>query len=324
MPAWMEWGLEWISALQNAAPWGRSVMQSLSLAGTEYFYFLVMPAVLWCVDSGIGVRAGLLLVTSAGLNDALKVVFGLPRPYWISREVTALSGETSFGLPSGHAQNGIVLWGRLAAWARRSWFIFAAALIAFGVSVSRVFLGVHFPMDVLAGWAVGLGLLALALTLEEPLLRRLARLRTWAQIGLVLLASAVLVGMGVLPLKATEARPFPASWAGNAAAARPADDPLDPRSLDPFVARGGAFLGLGCGAVMLASWGRFRARSTLARSAARYAIGALGVLIVFLGLRAVLPAGEDWLSSLLRGIRYAALGFWIAYGAPRMFALLGT
>jgi len=322
MAAWMEWGLEWISAMQAAAPWARSVMQSLSLGGTEYFYFLVMPAVLWCVDSGIGVRAGLLLVTSAGLNDALKVAFGLPRPYWISREVAALSGETSFGLPSGHAQNGVVLWGRLAAWARRSWFIIAASLIAFAVSLSRVFLGVHFPMDVLAGWAVGLGLLALALTLEEPLGRWLARLRIWAQLGLVLLASAVMMGLGALSLKVTEVRPLAASWAENAATARPADDPIDPRSLDPFVARGGAFLGLGCGAVLLVSWGRFRARSSLVRSAARYSIGGLGVLIVFLGLRAVFPAGEDWIGSLFRGLRYAALGFWIAYGAPRMFTLL--
>ena len=324
MPVWMEWGIEWISAMQGAAPWARSVMQSLSFAGTEYFYFLVMPAVLWCVDSGIGVRAGLLLVTSAGLNDALKVAFGLPRPYWISGEVTALSGETSFGLPSGHAQNGVVLWGRLAAWARRWWFVFAAALVAFAVSLSRVFLGVHFPMDVLAGWAIGLGLLALALTLEEPLRRSLARLRIWAQLGLVLLASTVMVGLGALSLKVTEARPFPASWAENAATARPADDPIDPRSLDPFVARGGAFFGLGGGAVLLASWGRFRARSSLARSTARYAIGALGVLIVFLGLRAVFPAGEDWIGSLFRGLRYAALGFWITYGAPRMFTLLGA
>jgi hypothetical protein len=54
----------------------------------------------------------------------------------------------------------------------------------------------------------------------------------------------------------------------------------------------------------------------------RYSIGALGVLIVFLGLRAVFPAGEDWIGSLFRALRYAALGFWIAYGAPRMFALL--
>jgi membrane-associated phospholipid phosphatase len=318
----MEWGLEWISAMQGAAPWARSVMQSLSLAGTEYFYFLVMPAVLWCVDSGIGVRAGLLLVTSAGLNDALKVAFGLPRPYWISHEVAALSGETSFGLPSGHAQNGVVLWGRLAAWSRRWWFIFAAALIAFAVSLSRVFLGVHFPMDVLAGWAIGLGALALALTLEAPLGRWLARLRIWTQLGLVLVASAVMVGLGALSLKVTEDRPLPASWAENSATARPADDPIDPRPLDPFVARGGALFGLGSGAVLLTAWGRFRARSSLVRSAARYSIGALGVLIVFLGLRAVFPAGEDWIGSLFRALRYAALGFWIAYGAPRMFALL--
>lgn len=319
----MEWGLDWISAMQGAAPWAGNAMQTLSLAGSEYFFFLVMPAVLWCVDSGLGVRAGLLLVTSAGLNNALKVAFGLPRPYWISRELADLSGETSFGLPSGHAQNGVALWGRLAAWVRRRWFTFAAALIAFAVGLSRVFLGVHFPVDLLAGWAVGLGLLALTLWLEEPIRRRVAGMRISAQIGLVLLGSASMVGLGALSLRATEARPLPASWADNAAASRPADDPIDPRSLDPFVAHAGAFAGLGCGAALLASWGRFRTRVNLGRSAARYAIGALGVLVVLFGLRAVLPSGEDWIGALFRGLRYAALGVWITYGAPRTFAAVG-
>lgn len=321
MIPWMEWGLSWISAFQTYASRAEGLMHALSLGGTEYFYFLTMPAVVWCLDSGLGVRAGLLLVTSAGVNDSLKIAFGLPRPYWVSRDIAALSGEASFGLPSGHAQSGVVLWGRLAAWARRAWFTTAAALVVLGISTSRVFLGVHFPLDVVAGWAFGLTLLGLAVAVEEPVRRRLGRLSLATQIGLVALAAAAMIGLGALSLRATEMQVIPAVWVETAA--RASAEPIDPRSMEPFVARAGALFGLGSGAALLAAWGRFHARTSLARSAARYLVGVAGVVILFLGLRAASPASEAGIGAAFRFLRYAAVGFWIIYGAPRVFHAVG-
>lgn len=322
MGTWMDWGIDWILWVQRG-PGLAALSQLFSLLGSEYFYFLVMPAILWCVDSGLGIRLGLLVVTSAGVNDLLKIVFGLPRPYWISREVAALSSETSFGLPSGHAQTSVVVWGRLAEWARRRWFTALAMAAVLGISLSRLALGVHFPLDLAAGWIAGAILLGLALWLEEPLSRVFANWRLWARLGAVAIVSFSLVGLGALALQATAGRPVPESWISTAAAQRPGDETIQPRVLEGVVARAGALLGIGVGAVMLHANQGLRPAASLAQAAGRYAVGAFGVVVLFVGLRAVIPSGEDFAAALLRYLRYALVAVWIAYGAPRVFARLG-
>lgn len=297
-------------------------MQPFSLVGSEYFYFLVMPAILWCIESGLGIRLGLLIISSAGVNDVLKIAFGLPRPYWIHPEVAGLAGESTFGLPSGHAQTSIVVWGRIAAWAHRRWLTALAVVTVLGISLSRLALGVHFPLDIAAGWIAGAVLLGLALWLEAPLSRVFGKWNLLAQLGAVTIASLVLVGLGALALQATAGRPVPESWVSTAAAHRPGDEAIQPRSLGGVVARAGALLGIGVGAVMLHAGKGLRLASTLTQAAGRYAVGAIGVVVLFVGLRVVFPAGEGLAAMLLRYLRYALVAIWIAYGAPRMFVRL--
>lgn len=100
-----------------------------------------------------GLFAGIALGGSALLNLGAKHFFGRARPdLWLS-----LAPETSFSFPSGHAMGSmtlaIVL--SLLAWHTRwRWPVLIAALaFALAVGASRVYLGVHFPSDILAGWA---------------------------------------------------------------------------------------------------------------------------------------------------------------------------
>jgi hypothetical protein len=52
-------------------------------------------------------------------------------------------------------------------------------------------------------------------------------------------------------------------------------------------------------------------------------VGAVGLVILWLGLRMVLPRDATVLSQVLRYLRYAVTGFWVAYGAPWVFIKLG-
>lgn len=116
-----------------------------------------------------GIVAGALFAGFA-LTIGLKAWFAVPRPPSELQYVT----ETGFGFPSGHALGATVGWGALAAvledlWTRRRRAV-AAAVVVVAVSLSRVVVGVHYPVDVVAGVGIGLVVLAIAAgwLREEP------------------------------------------------------------------------------------------------------------------------------------------------------------
>ena len=104
-----------VHAAQGLGAWLIAPMQLFTFLGREEFYLLLLPILYWCVSATLGLRVGMILLLSAGLNDLLKMAFALPRPYWVDPTVRALSPETSFGIPSGHAQNAVAVWGVIAS-----------------------------------------------------------------------------------------------------------------------------------------------------------------------------------------------------------------
>ena len=96
---------------------------------------------------------------SAVLNQLLKGLFARPRPYFEH----PLLIETSYSFPSGHAMGSFVLYGMLAyfavlalkTWRARTAVVFGAALLVLLIGLSRMYLGVHYFSDVVAGFAAG-------------------------------------------------------------------------------------------------------------------------------------------------------------------------
>jgi membrane-associated phospholipid phosphatase len=320
MDTWWSWGTEWIPRLQSLGQGWIESMGWVSVLGTEPFYMLILPAVFWSFDAVLGLRLGLILLGSAWLNSSLKLIGGLPRPYWVSGDVQALSAETSYGLPSGHAQTPLALYGRIAAHVRRRWLtaIVAAAVLLIGIS--RVTLAVHFPADVLAGWIVGGLFLAAFLAFEAPvgawLRRRPLTTRLVSVVGLV----AILVVVGGLLASFASTRMLPSDWVMNAMRADPHSEPIEPREVRDLLDPAATLLGLGLGAVLLFERGGFEAGAGGSKRLGRLALGLVGLLAIYYGLRAVFPGGETSLGLVLRFLRYTLVGFWVSYGAPRVFA----
>jgi membrane-associated phospholipid phosphatase len=322
MNAWLDWGIPIISWLQGLGSWLTTPMQIVTFLGTEEFFLVLMPAILWCVDVSLGYRLGLILIASSSLNGLLKLGFGAPRPYWVSDQVRALSSETSFGAPSGHAQTATALWGRLAAAIRRGWAVALLIVLIVLISISRLYLGVHFPTDTLAGWLVGGTLLFLFLRFEDPVARWMRSMSVTRQMATVLAASLVVLLLTLAVHGLTAGRPVPPEWAQRAAAAAPDADPIDPHSLEGLVSEAGLVLGIGFGGVMFFAWGGFRADGEWWKRVLRYIVGLVGVLALWAGLRLVFPSGDSLLAMSLRYLRYGAVGFWAAYLAPRVFVAM--
>jgi membrane-associated phospholipid phosphatase len=185
-------------------------MQFFSFLGVEDFFMLALPMLYWCVDSMLGMRVALILMLSANINAAFKLALHGPRPYWYSPKVRGLATETSFGVPSGHAQGAVVFWGLLAAYLRKWWGWLVAILLMLLIGLSRLYMGVHFLHAVLLGWLIGGVILWLALRFWDPVLAWAKKLSVGWQVLCAFLASLVLILLPVIPfiwLKAANWQP---------------------------------------------------------------------------------------------------------------------
>lgn len=145
-PPWVEEAARDITALG-------SIIVVAILSGAVIFYLLLL---------GNRGPALLMLISVAGgtaLNDTLKYIFDRPRPDLVLHAAQVFTS----GFPSGHAAVSAVVYLTLGALLARDapsaamkiYVMAVAILVVFLVGVSRVFLGVHYPTDVLAGWSIG-------------------------------------------------------------------------------------------------------------------------------------------------------------------------
>ncbi|MGA2488668.1 MAG: phosphatase PAP2 family protein, partial [Anaerolineales bacterium] len=232
--------------LQGLGDWQTLPMKLFSFLGTEEFFMLVLPILYWCVDSLLGIRVAIILMLSTSLNGALKLAFHDPRPYWYSTSVHSLATETSFGVPSNHAQSATVIWGILAAYLRKWWGWLAAVLLILLIGLSRLYLGVHFPQDVALGWLIGGLLLWLTLRFWDPVNAWVKKQNAGRQVLAAFLASLVVFLLPLIPfvwLKATNWQP-PQEWAAYATQAI---------SMQDAVTAAGTLFGLLVGLVWLLS-----------------------------------------------------------------------
>ena len=293
-----------IKALQLYG-WLGAPMKLLSFLGSEPFFLLLLPLVYWNINRHIGARLGILLISSVLLNDLIKVAFALPRPFW-TNGIEQLASENSFGFPSGHAQSAAALWTFVALQTKRPMWVPLAIVLLILVALSRLYLGAHYPLDVVGGALIGYALLAVFLRAEKPVARALGHslpLQIAAIIGACVVA-------GVLYWLASRRLVAPEQTSAGFETYRRAIAGLS------FAARVGALLGL-CGGLSLASqFVPFEVAATRAQKFIRFALG-IAVTGVLWTLTKKLPA-----NLALSFAGYFALTLWITLGAPALFLRL--
>ncbi len=309
-------GIDWVVAIQSLGGWLELPMRFLSFLGSENFFFLVLPLIYWSIDAKLGLQVGLILAASNCLKPMLKISFAGPRPYWVSEQVRVFVAEGSFGIPSGHAQDAAALWGVMAYGVRKRWAWVAAILIIFLIGFSRLYLGVHFVHDVLAGWLVGALLLWAFTRLWDSAAVWVQARSTAQQVMIAFTASLLVVIVGALLVARLDGYVIPGRWMENA---RRAGAGIDPISMEGFITPAGSIFGLAAGAAWIASRGGYQASGPLEKRALRYAIGLIGILILWMGLGEVFPRDANIISYVLRYFRYAMVGFWVTGGAPWLF-----
>ena len=272
-------GIRLIAALQHTVPGLDGFMRLFTVLGREEGYILLISLVYWCLDRRAGIRLALLLLLSSEANTWAKLLFHDPRPYWLV-PVLGRDTESSYGVPSGHAQNAVLVWFGLAAASRRRWAWPIAVVLVCLISLSRLYLGVHFPHDVVVGWILGglaLWVLPRALRcLEEWLLGRPL---------LVIAAGAAAISAGILVvsvagLAALSGVHDPPAWAPFAANARSLNSTLMIAGM-----LFGGVLGIGLQEATLA----YRVEGRVAARAARFVVGITGTALLLAGMHSLVP-----------------------------------
>jgi len=309
-------GVNWIVAIQSLGGWLEAPMRFFTFLGSEEFFFLVLPLIYWSVDAGLGLRIAVILALSNNLQLIFKLLFAAPRPYWVSAQVKAFAAESTFGIPSGHAQNSIGLWGIMASGVhkRRAWIV--AFTLAFLVGFSRLYLGVHFVHDVLAGWLIGGLLLWVVTGLWDSAVVWLKGRTLGQQVLIGFVVSMVFLAVGVWSAARLDGYSFPEEWKDNALRAGPLPDPV---SIERILTASGSLFGLAAGAAWIASRGGYQASGPMEKRALRYGVGLIGILILLFGLGQIFPRDESSISYILRYFRYSLVVFWVIAGAPWLF-----
>jgi membrane-associated phospholipid phosphatase len=182
--------LLWIQSYAN--PFLDLLMILLSFIGDEEFYMVVVPVIFLGVHKQIGFRLGVVLTCSTFANETMKWFFHTPRPIGVEGiRNLYVDSAPGYSFPSGHSQASATFWGYLATQVKRGWFTALAAMLVLSIMLSRLYLGVHWPIDVLGGLVFGL-LVVSAFVFTERVWQR----RTMP----VMLAVGVLVPLGLLLL----------------------------------------------------------------------------------------------------------------------------
>ena len=127
--------------------------------GDEAVAVVVLVVFLWCGNKSMAYNMLYCTFFNLGTNQLLKNIFKISRPWVKNPELTivesARDAASGYSFPSGHTANATVLFGCVAAKAKEKWKKILLILLIMLIGLSRMYLGVHSPADVITSWVLG-------------------------------------------------------------------------------------------------------------------------------------------------------------------------
>ena len=181
-----------------------ALMQGITFLGDETVFLVLALLVFWCVSKKWGYYLMSIGFVGTILNQFLKLAFRVPRPWVRDPSFTAvegaLPGADGYSFPSGHTQSAVGTFGGIAHFTRYNWMRVLCWVLMLLIPFSRMYLGVHTPVDVAVSFAIAAALVLLLRPLIDRADRRPGTLY-WMLLGMALLT--------VLYVLYVECWPFP-------------------------------------------------------------------------------------------------------------------
>ena len=182
-----------------------AVMQIITRLGEETVFMVAAIVVFWCVSKKGGYY--LLSVGFIGTvaNQWLKIAFRIPRPWVLDPNFeiveSAREAATGYSFPSGHTQSAVGTFGGVARMTKTKWLRWVCIAIALLVSFSRMYLGVHTPLDVGVSLVVAAVLVLVLWPMVEKAEEKPA-VMGWLLLAMLLFSGAFLAFLYVFPFPA--------------------------------------------------------------------------------------------------------------------------
>ena len=147
--------LKWLESMRTS--FLTTLFEGITILGEETLVILLVVALWFAVDSRLAQKVFFVTICSTGLNGIIKNIAQVPRPF--DKGVVPVRKETAtgFSFPSGHTQS-FSTWSTLFAIKfKKKWLTILVAVLITLVAFSRLYLGVHYPSDVIVGLALGVG-----------------------------------------------------------------------------------------------------------------------------------------------------------------------
>lgn len=147
--------LKWLEGLRT--DFLNTVFEGITFLGEETLVILLVVALWFAVDKKLAQKVFFITVTSLSLNGIIKNFARIPRPFTKGISCVRPDTATGYAFPSGHTQ-GFASWCTFfALHFKKVWLYILAGVLILSVAFSRLYLGAHYPSDVVVGMALGFG-----------------------------------------------------------------------------------------------------------------------------------------------------------------------
>lgn len=142
--------LVWLSNFRN--PVLDTFFSFITMFGEETFFIVIGLVFYWCISKKQGYYLLSVGLIGTILNQFLKLLFRIPRPWVQDPNFTIVEAAreqaTGYSFPSGHTQTSVGIFGGIAVWNKNKIIRVISVALCILVPFSRLYLGVHTPLDV--------------------------------------------------------------------------------------------------------------------------------------------------------------------------------
>ena len=266
-----------------------ALTQLITIFGEEWILIGIAVFVYWTVSKKKGFVYCMCLLNAMTAMDIIKIIVRYPRPWTVIEGLEPVRQQTATGysFPSGHTTCASAAYSSLAVGFRKRWLSVVCAILITLVGVSRLYLCVHWPLDVFGGLVLGCGVTFIFASVFAKLFDNRAKCISYMlRIGTLMTIAAVILVIIVMT--------------GRTDADMHADLTVT------LAVHGGFAIGM---AVERKLFDFEAEKGSLAIKAGRFALGLVGVGIFLLGLKELFVIMKIY-NPFTRMLRYFLVGLW--------------